>query len=386
MLHTVASLKASSGGTSRSVPALCEALGALDHNVSLLAQSARWPASADLVPDAGLVRTRLVPGVSIPSIRLSYAPGLERNMKSICRNPSIDLIHAHGLWAYSNHVAARVAAELSIPMVVSPRGMLDDWALAYRGWKKRLAWRAYQAADLRRARAFSATSQAEAAQIRQLGFDQPIAVIPNGVHMPQRSGAKEARAGERHALFLSRIHPKKGLLDLIGAWAAVRPAGWRLTIAGPDEEGYTKVIKTAVTAAALDGVVQFFGEVSGSEKIRLWREADLFVLPTYSENFGIVVAEALAWGIPVITTRGAPWSELVDRKCGWWIDTGPAPLQAALASAVALSDAERFSMGESGRHLVKEKFEWSKIASDTAAFYRWLLGQGPQPECVIAAT
>ena len=384
LLHTVASLKASSGGTSRSVPALCEALGALRLNVALVAQSAQWPVSPDLIPDARLVRTRLVPGVSIPAVRLSYAPGFEREMKSICKRQHIDLVHMHGVWMYANHISARVAKDLDIPLVVSPRGMLEEWALAYRGWKKRLAWQLYQAADLRSARAFCATSHEEARQLRELGFNQPIAVIPNGVDVPQRMAPRPVKVGERTALFLSRIHPKKGLLDLVEAWAVIRPAGWQLVIAGQDEDGYTKVVKAAVAEAGLDGMVQFFGEVGGEEARRLWQEADLFVLPTYSENFGIVIAEALAWGIPVITTRGAPWSDLVDWKCGWWTNPGAEGLSAALASAVELSDAERQVMGERGRRLVQKKFDWSKIALDMKGFYGWLLGEGRKPDYVLA--
>ena len=383
LLHTVASLKASSGGTSRSVPALCEALGALHLSVSLVAQSAQWPVGPDLIPDARLVRTHLVPAVNLPAIRISYAPGFEREMKSICKRQHIDLVHMHGVWMHANHVTARVAKDLDIPLVVSPRGMLEEWALAYRGLKKRIAWQLYQATDLRSARAFCATSQEEARQLRELGFHQPIAVIPNGVDMPHLTAPRPVKVGERKVLLLSRIHPKKGLLDLVQAWAAIRPVGWQLIIAGPDENGYTKVVKAAAADAALDGMVQFFGEVSGEEKERLWQQADLFVLPTYSENFGIVIAEALAWGIPVITTRGAPWSDIVDWKCGWWIDQGTEALRAALASAMRLSDAERQAMGENGRRLVHEKFEWNRVARDTAAFYRWLLEPGQKPECVL---
>ncbi len=384
LLHTVASLKASSGGTSRSVPALCEALGALHLNVSLVAQSAQRPVSPDLVPDARLVRTLLVPAANIPEVRFSYAPGFEKEMKSICTRQHIDLVHMHGVWTYANHISARVARDLDIPLVVSPRGMLEEWALTYRGWKKRLAWQLYQAADLRSARAFCATSPGEAMQLRKLGFNQPIAVIPNGVDIPQEMAPRAVKAGKRTALFLSRIHPKKGLLDLVKAWAALRPVEWQLIIAGPDEGGYTKVVRAAVAEAALDGMVQFFGEVSGEEKQQLWRQADLFVLPTHSENFGIVVGEALAWEIPVITTRGAPWSDLIDWTCGWWIDQGPEALREALASALRLSDAQRRAMGENGRRLVQEKFDWTRIARDMAAFYRWLLGQGQKPEYVLS--
>lgn len=383
VLHVVASLKASSGGTSRSVPALCQALGALNLNVSLVTQRTKWPVSPDLAADARLVYTHFVPAVNIPAGRISYAPAFEKEMRSVCKNLRIDLVHMHGVWLYANHITARVAKDLGIPLVISPRGMLEAWPLAFRGWKKRLAWQLYQARDLRGARAFCATSQGEATQLRKLGFKQPIAVIPNGVDMPQRRLSRPISNTEHKALFLSRIHPKKGLLDLVQAWAAIRPEGWQLVIAGPDENGYTKVVKAAVAEAALDGMVHFLGEVGGEEKERLWEQADLFALPSYSENFGIVIAEALARGIPVITTRGAPWPDLISYNCGWWIDYGPEALRAALRSAMLLTDAERQAMGANGRRLVQEKFDWKRVAQDMAAFYRWLLGQSRKPESVL---
>lgn len=384
LLHTVASLKASSGGTSQSVPALCEALGAEGCDVTLLSQSARRPASPDRVPDARLVGTRLVPGPSLPALRFSYAPGFGREMLAACRERRVELVHTHGMWTYVNHASARAARAAGLPLVVSPRGMLEDWALAYRGWKKRLAWRLYQEADLRGARAFCASSAQEAEQLRKLGFAQPIAVTPNGVDLPGGGIVRPANRERRTALFLSRIHPKKGLLDLVQAWAAVRPAGWRLVIAGPDEDGHAKVVEAAVENASLQDVVTFRGEVRGEEKRAVWREADLFVLPTHSENFGIVVAEALAWGLPVITTRGAPWSDLVGWKCGWWTERGAEGVATALAAAVALSDEARAAMGENGRRLVREKFTWDRIAQDTIAFYRWLLHGGERPGHVLA--
>lgn len=384
VLHTVASLKASSGGTSQSVPALCESLGAAGCGVTLVSQSARWPASPDRIPDARFTETRFVPGLSLPALRLSYAPGFAREVLRMCRQRRVELVHTHGLWTTVNHASAGAARSAGLPLVVSPRGMLEDWALAYRGWKKRVAWRVYQEADLRGARAFCASSAQEAGQLRKLGFGQPVAVIPNGVELPDGDCARPAGRGVRTALFLSRIHPKKGLLDLVQAWAAVRPSGWRLVIAGPDEDGHAQIVRAAVAKASLQGVVEFRGEVRGEDKRAVWREADLFVLPTHSENFGIVVAEALAWGLPVITTRGAPWADLVDRSCGWWTPPGPEGLGAALAAAVALTDAERTAMGANGRSLVREKFAWDRIARDTIAFYRWLLHGGERPGHVLA--
>jgi glycosyltransferase involved in cell wall biosynthesis len=186
---------------------------------------------------------------------------------------------------------------------------------------------------------------------------------------------------ERVALFLSRVHPKKGLLELVRAWAQVAPEGWRLEIAGPDEGGHWDEVARLVAELHLGDFVRYHGAVEGDRKTALFRRADLFVLPTFSENFGVVVAEALASGVPVITTRSAPWADLESHRCGWWIDVGVEPLAAALRAAMGLSDDERRAMGERGRHYVR-RYDWDEIARQTLALYRWLLGHDDRPEFV----
>ena len=121
----------------------------------------------------------------------------------------------------------------------------------------------------------------------------------------------------------------------------------------------------------------------GEEKDILFRDADLFILPTFSENYGVVVAEALSYGIPVITTKGAPWEGLVSYHCGWWVDIGVEPLAKALREAVSLSGYERRAMGARGRQLVEARYAWSSVAMDMKAVYEWTLGGGRAPSCVL---
>lgn len=340
MAHTVASLEPRHGGPSRSVPALAAALREQDVDATVHALDAcEWPS--------------------------------ERS----------DLIHDHGIWLPANHRVARIASRSGTPRVVSVRGMLEPWARNHGRWKKRLAWHLYQRRDLVTAALIHVTCEREAGSVRWAGLRNPLAVIPNGTVIPDLLPPRPP-GGRRQALFLSRIHPKKGLPMLLEAWDRFRPEEWDLVIAGPDEHGHRRELEATVGEWGMAGEVRFTGPVTDAEKWFLYRGADLFVLPTHSENFGIVVAEALAAGVPVITTEGAPWKELATERCGWWTEIGAEPLEEALREAVALSDAERVAMGRRGRTLVQERYGWPKVAERMRDVYAWVLGGGAPPSCV----
>ncbi len=304
---------------------------------------------------------------------------LERN----CMHEGPCLIHDNGVWLATNHAAARTTRRQKKTLVLSPRGMLTKWSLGYRSWKKKLAMRAYQRRDLEAVSCFHASSAQEAEDLRTIGLTQPIAIIPNGVSFPLAAhSAPRRKEGARTVLFLSRINPKKGLLDLVKAWSFLRPQGWRVIIAGPDEQNHKNAVLRTIRAEGLEGHFTFTGMVPEEDKWRIYSNADIFVLPSYSENFGVSVAEALACGVPVITTKGTPWETIAQKRCGWWIDSGAVPLAAALREAIALSDSQRNEMGLRGRKLA-ENFSWDKIARQMAEVYRWLCGEGERPDFVF---
>jgi glycosyltransferase involved in cell wall biosynthesis len=174
----------------------------------------------------------------------------------------------------------------------------------------------------------------------------------------------------------------KGLLNLVNAWAQLAPVGWRLRIAGPDDVDHYNKVHALIRLLKVEDSIDYVGPVDGVAKSALYNGADVFVLPTFTENFGVVVAEALAHGVPVITTQGAPWADLEKFGCGWWVEIGVDPLMRALREATELTDLDRHTMGQRGRSYVR-RYDWSGVANVTADVYRWLLGQGSRPVCVL---
>jgi glycosyltransferase involved in cell wall biosynthesis len=230
-----------------------------------------------------------------------------------------------------------------------------------------------------------ATAEAEYVNLRRFGLTQPIAILPNGVQFPVKAAPipLRIRAGDapRTMLFLSRVHVKKGLFNLVEAWASSRPTGWRLQIAGPDDGGHLQQVLDLIQRLGVADCIEYVGAADDTQKAALYRQASVFVLPTFSENFGLVIAEALASGIPVITTKAAPWADLPAYDCGWWIDVGVEPLKAAIDVATGLSESQLQAMGARGRAYVR-RYDWLDIARDTARVYHWVLGREPRPDCV----
>lgn len=298
----------------------------------------------------------------------------KRAMAQLIEEVKPDLVHLHNVWNPDIHAAAVVCRKKGVPYISAPRGSLEPWSLEQKKFKKKLAMWLYQRKDLKQAIALHSTAEEESAQFRKLGFSNTIVTIPNGVNVPSAlPDWKQHQDGFRRFVFVSRIHKKKGLEELVEAWRLVRPVGWKLEIVGFDEDGsLARALKLSEEGGFRNDVI-YTGPLEDNEKWNAYRRGDVFVLPTHSENFGIVVAEALYAGLPVITTKGCPWKELESRKCGWWVDRDVEALANALRAAVALTDDERMAMGGRGRELVEEKYCWSSIGKQMVSAYESLL-------------
>lgn len=379
--HVVAGLDPVYGGLSYCVPRLCEALAAAGAETMALSVATDDGGRRD-VYDNGYRDCRFTWDYArIPILhRLRSSDGLSEALNHAAR--TADVIHNHGLWVMPNVNAARAAAGGRTPFVVSTHGMLAPAALAFSRARKQVFWALLQGPAMRGAACIHATCEQEYAEIRQFGLANPIAIIPNGIDVPESPARPTARpAAERVVLSLGRIHPKKGLSRLVHAWSKVEVGhpGWRLEIAGPPEGRHHAELRALVTALGL-GRVSVSGPIYGDAKTNAYRDADLFVLPTLNENFGLTVAEALATGTPVISTKGAPWSGLESEGCGWWIDHGVEPLAVALANAMTLPREALKAMGSKGRAWMAKDFAWDRIARDMLDVYLWLSrSAGPPP-------
>jgi glycosyltransferase involved in cell wall biosynthesis len=310
------------------------------------------------------------------------------------RMAGVDVVHQHGLWTAQSRITEAFRSR-NIPAVVAPHGSLAPYARRRSWWKKRIALALFERRNLQLASCLHATSQQELRDIREFGLRAPVALIPNAVSRswiesqaePERFRRLHGSDGHtRVMLFLARVHPIKGLPLLLEALALERHRlrDWRLVIAGPDADGHREKLARQAERLGVSEMIDFVGLVADEkEKRGLFANADLFVLPTHTENFGIVIAEALACGVPVVTTHGAPWRELEEHGCGWWVPVHPRAIADALVDAAARPAAELRAMGERGRALVGACYVWSIVAERSLALYSWLRGGAARPDFVV---
>lgn len=373
ILHVVAGLPPSGGGLSELVPRLATEVAKAGHELTLATVAYRAARLSDQAERAVASGVRILRYAPMPPSGLFFSwemfRGLRRNVAEA------DLVHVHSDWTFPVWWASHCALRTRKPLVMSPHGCLDPVRLAHSAWKKRAAGlldRRY----LRRATAIHATSEAERQWIeRYVGGHPRIEVIPNGVDLPATKPQPKPGNRLRRVLFLGRLHPLKGLDLLLEAWGLAGRAtqtaeSWELMIAGPDEQGTQCLLEQQARQLGL-GNVMFSGPLYEADKIRALADADIFVLPSRSENFGIVVAEALASGLPVVTTKATPWAE-IDGTCGWWVEPNAEPLAGALSAAMRLTDDQRAAMGARGRAIVEETYQWARIGRAMERLYKEL--------------
>lgn len=371
VLHTVGSMDSQHSGVSVCVNNLTKALSDLGLQVSVFSLL-----EPHFSKDKGVEVLRFAPEI-LPNLSLRKL-GQSRDLHLAVSRGGFPIVHTHGLWLGVNSYRDDAAK-----FVVSPHGMLSPVALRFSRLKKAFAFHFYQSKALNCADMFIATSLSEYEDIRRFGLRQPVALIPNGISVPAVDPSTKSEQ-DLVALSLGRIHPKKGLVNLVKAWAALgnRNSNWTLKIVGPDECNHSAELIKLVQSFGLSNV-EILPAVYGDEKYSLLSQANLFVLPSLSENFALTVAESLAAGTPVIATKGSPWQGLETERCGWWIDVGAAPLVEALSIAMGMPECVRQDWGRRGQAWMSRDFTWGSVASQTTNAYAWLLGQRTRPDFVF---
>jgi glycosyltransferase involved in cell wall biosynthesis len=341
--------------------------------------------------DCAAQRVSFVTGAITGPGAFGFSPKLSTQVRLLVKPKSI--VHSHGLWMYPGVIARQCARHANCPLVVSPHGMLEPWALNRSAWKKRLAAWMFEDENLHRADCLHALCAQEAEHFRRYDLHNPIAIIPNGIDLSEFYPLPDANAlaqrrpevqGRRRVLFLSRLHPKKGLENLLEAWRRLAAdfEDWCLLIGGSGEPEYEHGLKSIVKNAGLEKIVFFLGPVYGTAKRDALGGADVFVLPSFSEGFSVAILEAAAVGLPVVFTRECNFPELATAGAGIETAANLVGIESGLRQALEMTDEKREVMGQRGKELVQKSYTWPAVASQMLTVYRWLAGNGSKPDVV----
>ena len=364
ILHFIPSIDRKSGGVGAYMQLLSKELGKLCQ-LYIVTEKSENPLP---IENANVI--------TIPT-GLRHFKNMKKEWCNLLNEIKPDLVHINCCWQPQSAFTQKWAQQLGYKVILTPHGMLEPWIISRHYWTRKLpALLLYQKEAVVKADCIHATAESEKENILKLGYNNKIEVIANGIDIDSIT-MKSCWERNKNILFLSRIHVKKGIEFLLEAISSIKRQliGYTINIAGEGDEDYILSLKKKADELGISDIVCFCGGVYGDKKWQLFREADVFVLPTYSENFGIVVAEALASGTPVITTKGTPWEELNTQNCGWWTEIGSEPTQNALTDFLSLSSDELKEMGLNGRRLVEEKYSTKKIALEMFNLYNKLVNE-----------
>jgi glycosyltransferase involved in cell wall biosynthesis len=373
ILHTVPGMNLYSGGPTHSTFNLVK--GLLINNVQAFILTLVSKYNTKSLPEENFIK---IAGKPINN-RFGYSRFFKKSLKEYA---FVDIVHVHGLWQYPSHASLNYAFKNNIPAVISPRGMLYPDALKKSKYLKKISLFLYQYNDLKKAKIIHVTCQQEKNHIRKLGINLPIAVIPNPIEIREKTLSNNSVI-KRRVGFIGRLDPIKNIEDLLRAWAisGKEKKDWELVLIGDGSSNYKNSLIRLAKELGIKNI-HWVGYLAGKDKEDVFSTFHFLVLPSISENFGMVVAESLQNQIPVIASKGTPWEELNTYNAGWWIDLGVDSLVNAIREAMKLTDNERTDMGKNGRKLVEQNYSIEVVTKKMIALYKWILEGGNKPEFV----
>jgi glycosyltransferase involved in cell wall biosynthesis len=282
-----------------------------------------------------------------------------------------DVVYLVGVYNFPTFPTLLAARLLDKPLFWSPRGSLQRWVGSAKPTLKTLVEQSFRPV-LPRTCVLHVTSEEEGIESAARLGGLPYVSVPNGVPVPERVQHEPAQGSLRIA-FLGRLDPKKGIPNLLQACARLPSLGlssYELTIAGAGTKAYEAALRSEVRSLGLTQRVHFIGAIADEDKAAFFRRMDMLVMPSFTENFGIVVAEALAHAVPAIASRASPWSDLVAHDCGLWVDNDPEGLARAI---VTLSQRDLRAMGQRGRELVQRAYSWDEMSARVKASFEDML-------------
>ena len=364
VLHYIPSLDRTSGGTSTYMQVLAKELGRIAE-VHIITHGSENPLTVE--------------NCTVHDVA-GYSPlngKFKREVEALFDAIRPDIVHVNCCWMPACAVVQRLAQRRGYKVVLTPHGMLEPWIVKRHYWTRKLpALMLYQKAAVRKADCLQATAESERENLLKLGYNRNIHVVRLGIDA-EGIALKSSWKRTKQILFLSRVHVKKGINFLIEAASILRDElqGYKIIVAGEGDADYVSTLKQQIADNGLQDIVQLIGGVYGDKKWQLFQTSDFFVLPTYSENFGLAIAEALASGTPVITTTGTPWSDLNTGHAGEWIEIGTQPLIEAMTRFLALTESELEKMGRNGRRLIETKYSAKVMANDMMDVYKCVISK-----------